>query len=179
MPPTTNKLTRLSGILSKMKVKSAKTSVFIANLRQYGNSDMFKYATTDPIHHEKLRSNDLGTWGKLYRHELRNASIGLPSNGFHEMMLLTEQGKLWHYPIDNEQGMDAEKEIPFEDHVFLDHLLDDFPENEYIRSFMSNVVAALARNPWMTVDRKHQIIKSYKEYFEEKKNVYEERGLEL
>lgn len=28
----------------------------------------------------------------------------LPYNGFEEMIKLTNEGKLWHYPIDNEQG---------------------------------------------------------------------------
>jgi len=27
-----------------------------------------------------------------------------PINGFEEMILLTNQGKLWNFPIDNEQG---------------------------------------------------------------------------
>lgn len=28
----------------------------------------------------------------------------LPYNGFEEMIKLTNEGKMWHYPIDNEQG---------------------------------------------------------------------------
>lgn len=28
----------------------------------------------------------------------------LPYNGFEEMIKLTSEGKMWHYPIDNEQG---------------------------------------------------------------------------
>lgn len=28
----------------------------------------------------------------------------IPYNGYEEMIKLTNEGKMWHYPIDNEQG---------------------------------------------------------------------------
>lgn len=96
----------------------------------------------------------------------------LSNNPFDELIKLTEDGKLWKYPIDNEAGLEAEKQVPFEDHVFLDHLLEDFPKNDYIQSYMKLVISGLARNHWMTVERKHDIVKFHKDYFEEKQEYY-------
>lgn len=44
------------------------------------------------------------TWDKLYQKELKLAVTHPPSNYFQEMILWTEQGKIWKFPIDNEQG---------------------------------------------------------------------------
>lgn len=44
------------------------------------------------------------TWKDLYSRELRLAVIHPPANYFQEMILWTKQGKLWRFPIDNEQG---------------------------------------------------------------------------
>ncbi len=35
--------------------------------------------------------------------ELRLLSTPAPRNALEEMILWTEQGKLWHFPVDNEQ----------------------------------------------------------------------------
>ena len=43
-------------------------------------------------------------WSMHYDQELKLAQENLPSNGFEELILLTNQGKLWKFPIDNEQG---------------------------------------------------------------------------
>ncbi len=47
----------------------------------------------------------LATWETLYQRELELAVTHPPSNGFQQMIMWTKQGKLWHFPIDNEQGM--------------------------------------------------------------------------
>lgn len=128
---------------------------------------MFDYATNMRHNKAELQSRHLELWNQPID------SSSLPTNGFDYLIKLTEQGKLWRYPIDNEQGLESEKEVPFEDHVFLDHLLEDFPDNEYIRAYMQFVISGLARNHWMTVERKHDIVKFHKEYFEEKRDQYE------
>lgn len=45
------------------------------------------------------------TWKNLYERELRLAVTHPPSNYFQQMILWTEQGKIWKFPIDNEQGI--------------------------------------------------------------------------
>ncbi len=39
----------------------------------------------------------------LLSRELRLLSTPAPRNALEEMILWTEQGKLWHFPVDNEQ----------------------------------------------------------------------------
>lgn len=47
---------------------------------------------------------ELKTWKKLEENELKALTTYSPANIFQEMILWTEQGKLWKFPIDNEQG---------------------------------------------------------------------------
>ena len=49
--------------------------------------------------------NDVLTlWDKEEKKKLRALSYSTISHGFEEMIKWTEEGKLWHYPINNEQG---------------------------------------------------------------------------
>lgn len=150
----------LSQIISGMKILNDLTSNDI--FKKLGYSSMFDYTTRK----EDLKSRHLTLWNQ-------ETNCNLPVTRFEELIKLTEEGKLWKFPINNEQGLEAEAEIPFEDHVFLDQQLEDFPKIKFIQSFMQSVTSGLARNPWMTVARKHEIIRFYKTYFEEKKHVYE------
>lgn len=55
---------------------------------------------------DKWESPELNkTWKNLYERELRLAVIHPPANYFQQMILWTEQKKLWRFPIDNEQGL--------------------------------------------------------------------------
>ncbi|XP_017476460.1 PREDICTED: 28S ribosomal protein S31, mitochondrial [Rhagoletis zephyria] len=107
-------------------------------------------------------------WEKLLRDEIEQSVDFPPENPFEEMIKWTAEGRLWHYPINNEQGLDAEAEVPFYDHVLLDNLLDGFPEKGPIRQFMELVIMGLSHNPYITVERKHELVKFYKDFFEER-----------
>jgi hypothetical protein len=48
----------------------------------------------------------LSTWSNLHAKELKLSVTHPPSNIFEQMILWTDQGKLWHFPINNEQGKD-------------------------------------------------------------------------
>lgn len=174
-----DKLGHLKSIVSKMKVKP-ESKLFKA-LTKYQHSDTFNYATNPRFkgREEELKNPRLEVWERLLANQLDNTRNRMPLNGFEELIALTEEGKLWKFPIDNEQGMDSEQQVPFEDHVFLDHLLDDFPKNQEIRNFMALVVSGLGKNPWMTVERKHEIIRFHKEYFESKRDIYKEAGFDI
>ena len=52
----------------------------------------------------------LPTWQKLEKRDLALAVTHPPRNVYEEMILWTEQGKLWHFPIDNEQGLCRDKD---------------------------------------------------------------------
>lgn len=177
-PPTaTTNLTQLQGILSNMKIRGGDN--IYDKVKKFGNSDLFDYATNKRFSQKDLKDQDMETWNRLLKFEIDSCGLKLPMNGFEELISLTEQGKLWRFPIDNEQGLEEEKNVPFEDHIFLDEFLQEFPDNEYIQSFMNLVVSGLAKNHWMTVERKREIIKFYKEYFDERRQAYSERGFEL
>lgn len=159
-----------------MKVR--KSTPLYDKISKYGNSDMFSYATNKKYSREELKAQHLETWNRIAKYELDNSCIQLPWNAFQELIMLTEQGKLWHFPIDNEQGL-VEKDVPFEEHVFLQDYLKEFPNNEHIQTFMGFILSGLGRNYWMTTERKKEVIKFYKDYFEEKREIYKTVGFEM
>lgn len=166
-------LSRISGLISQMPKQQQKSKLYDA-IKRYGRTKLFDYAL-----HPDAKTKELPVWSKLLRNELKVIRIAKPSNDFEEMITLTEEGKLWHYPIDNEQGIVKEKQVPFEDHIFFDDQLEKFSENEQIQSFMQYVTMGLGNNPWMTVERKREIIDWYLEYFEGKKDLYKQAGFEI
>lgn len=107
-------------------------------------------------------------WEKLAREQLELSVHCAPENGFEEMIKLTEEGKLWHFPIDNEQGLEQEAQVPFYEHVLLDHLLETFPTQGPVRQFMELIIMGLSKNPYISVERKHQTVEYYRQYFEDK-----------
>ena len=114
-------------------------------------------------------------WSMHYDQELKSAQETLPINGFDEMIMLTNEGKLWRFPIDNEQDIDqTEAQIPFHEHVFLDSYLENFPQIEPIQEFMVLALNGLSQNSFLSLNEKKEIIDWYKKYFEEKKELIRE-----
>lgn len=120
---------------------------------------------------------EMKTWTALQERELKMLTLHPPANIFQEMILWTDQGKLWKFPIDNEQGMDEEHNVHFSEHVFLErHLKDWCPKLGPIRHFMELVCIGLSKNPYMTVQEKVNHIMWYKEYFAEKEDLLQQLG---
>ena len=71
-------------------------------------------------------------------------------------------------------GWEDEAQVGFHEHVFLDHLIADFPKRGPIRHFMELVVVGLSKNPYLTVEQKKEHIQWFREYFEEKKPIIDE-----
>lgn len=44
-------------------------------------------------------------WDVYEREQLEELQAAAPRNGFEEMIVWTKQGKMWQFPIDNEQGI--------------------------------------------------------------------------
>lgn len=117
------------------------------------------------------------TWKTLYNREMKLAITHPPANYFQEMILWTEQGKVWKFPIDNEQGMDEEHNIHFSEHVFLEKHLEPWcPPKGPIRHFMELVCVGLSKNCYMTVKVKKEHINWYRDFFESKKDLLKEVG---
>ncbi|XP_045490821.1 28S ribosomal protein S31, mitochondrial [Colias croceus] len=120
----------------------------------------------------------LDVWEHLNQRELTLATSQPPSNYFEKMILWTEQGKVWKFPINNEQGMEEEENVHFSEHVFLEtHLEGWCPARGPIRHFMELVCVGLSKNAFYTVQEKRDHIMWYKEYFESKKDLLNEVGV--
>lgn len=126
---------------------------------------------------EKSTEPVLKTWNYLEERELRLAVTHPPENYFQEMILWTQQGKVWKFPIDNEQGLEEEQNIYFAEHVFMDKHLESWcPTKGPIRHFMELVCVGLSKNCYLTVEAKKDHIMWYKDYFLSKKQLLVEIG---
>jgi len=115
---------------------------------------------------EETGRPQLRMWRACAQRELRILSTPSPRNALEEMIVWTEKGKLWHFPIDNEQGLDYSDD-PFHQHVFLEHHLDPWcPKQGPVRHFMELVCVGLSKNPYMTAKKKKDTIFWFKDYFE-------------
>lgn len=120
---------------------------------------------------------ELKTWAILEQRELKALTTYPPANIFQELILWTEQEKLWKFPIDNEQGMEEEQNVHFSEHVFMErHLKEWCPKSGPVRHFMELVCVGLSKNPYLTVQEKINHIMWYKDFFKSKQNLLQELG---
>ena len=117
----------------------------------------------------------LTTWSRLEKRELKLAVTHPPSNYFEKMMQWTDQQKIWQFPIDNEQGMEDEKQVDFSEHIFLEQHLEGWcPNRGPVSHFMELVCVGLSKNPYITAQDKLDHINWYRDYFAEKKSLLDE-----
>ncbi|XP_067141095.1 small ribosomal subunit protein mS31 [Centruroides vittatus] len=152
-------------IVSHLSETMQRVNVF--NSRRLGIFDVESDALKKDIPETTL-------WNELKEHSLKLLVTHPPKNAFEEMIRWTEEGKLWKFPIDNEQGLEEEKKVGFHEHVFLEPLLEGFPKKGPIRHFMELVVVGLSKNPYVTVERKKEHIEWYRQYFKDKENILKE-----
>ncbi|KAK3907304.1 28S ribosomal protein S31, mitochondrial [Frankliniella fusca] len=108
----------------------------------------------------------LKLWEKFLQAELRRNTRFEPLNWFDQCIVWTEEGKLWKFPIDNEQGMDDEANVDFTEHIFLDHHIEHWcPKEGPIKHFMELVLVGLSKNPYITVSEKIKTLQWYENYF--------------
>lgn len=133
----------------------------------YNGPGMGIFAEGEKVVEFEAKPPLLPVWNELSKKHLNWLSNISPRNGFEEMIEWTENGKMHPYPMDNEYGMD-EKFIAFHEHVFLNRLLasdDRVPKSGPIRDFLELVVNGLSKNAYMPLQRKHEHIEWFKEYF--------------
>lgn len=120
---------------------------------------------------------ELPTWDRLYEKSLKTAVTHPPKNIYDQMIIWTEQGKLWKFPIDNEQGMEDERNVFFAEHVFLEPLIEEWcPNKGPIRHFMELVCVGLSKNPFLTVEEKKDHLNWFRQYFYEKNQLLNDVG---
>ncbi|XP_014666659.1 PREDICTED: 28S ribosomal protein S31, mitochondrial-like isoform X2 [Priapulus caudatus] len=120
---------------------------------------------------EERVSEEWDIWEEYNNRALKDAVTYSPANAFVEQIQWTECGKLWPFPIDNQIGLEEEENVGFHEHVFLDHLLADFPKRGPVRHFMELVINGLSKNPYMTVAEKREHVDWFRRYFEAKEEV--------
>jgi len=164
---------------------------------------IFSPTKTDYVPESELPK--LSMWDALEAKELKLAVTHPPRNGFEEMILWTEQGKLWKFPIDNEcgkivlpslivivkwpmagwivfilwwfAGFTEEAKSEFHEHIFLEPVMDSWcPKQGPIRHFMELVCVRTWKNHFMSVKEKHEYIEWYHQYFIDKAAVLKETG---
>lgn len=113
---------------------------------------------------EESVKSKLQTWEKLEQDTLRQCFLHPAANQFQHLINLTNAGKLWKFPIDNE--IDLNQTESFTDHVFLEEHLSWCEKKGPVRRFMDLVVSGLSKNPYITVQEKIDHIQFYKTYFE-------------
>ena len=109
----------------------------------------------------------LKTWQSCAEREIRIMSSLPPRNFLEDMARMTDRGEMWHFPIDNEQGVEQANLEPFYDHVFLEHHLEAWcPPQGALRHFMELVTVGLSKNPHISAEKKVEHINWYRDYFE-------------
>jgi len=126
---------------------------------------------------ESETTGQMKTWKKLYQRELQLSIASPPANGFQQMIQWTRQGKLWQFPINNEQGLEQEAQVGFHEHIFLEPYLNPWcPKRGPIRHFMELVCIGLSKNPYLTVSQKKEHINWFRNYFSGKRSILVETG---
>ncbi|XP_072018827.1 small ribosomal subunit protein mS31-like [Amphiura filiformis] len=113
-------------------------------------------------------------WEQEEENELNQLRKMQMRHGFDEMIDMTREGRLWKYPIDNEQGLEEEQAVGFHEHVLLDDLIEDFPKTGPVRDFMELVIIALSKNAYFTVQQKKEHIDWFRNYFQDKEEALRE-----
>nr|CAG4646203.1 EOG090X04UC [Macrothrix elegans] len=177
----------LSSLLSTMKVdiskpKTAKSKLPEQKLASLKVETLFsakpKGLFKDELFEDnKLATYQIKTWDELYKRELDLTITHPPENGFQQMIMWTKQGKLWQFPIDNEQGLDEEAKDGFHEHIFLEpHLEPWCPKRGPIRHFMELVITGLSKNPYLTVAQKKNHIFWFRDFFDSQRSILVETG---
>lgn len=66
--------------------------------------DLARIFPEDVSYYDREEPNE-SIWSKLQEHHLGTLYRRAPNNAFEEMIIWTEQNKLWKFPINNEYGM--------------------------------------------------------------------------
>uniref|UniRef100_A0A1A9WDH7 Small ribosomal subunit protein mS31 n=1 Tax=Glossina brevipalpis TaxID=37001 RepID=A0A1A9WDH7_9MUSC len=146
-----------------------KAEAFTGSVNLFGGKSMGVFTQPRNL---KASPDMLSTWFHLQQHSTKLQISHPPANYYEKMALWTEQGKLWHFPINNEQDLDDEHDVDFSDHIFLEQHLESWcPKQGPIRHFMELVCVGLSKNPYLTAKEKKAHILWYRDYFEAKKEI--------
>ena len=153
---------RLTSLLKVMKKEPSRTPDELAS------KSLKLFRSERQIGREKNKK----LWSDLEQEELNLLEQKSPKNAFEEMINWTNEGKLWKYPINNEEGLaDLGEKERFDEHVFFDDLIEQSPDKQPIREFMNDAALGLSKNPYMTAERKRSYLQFYNDYFNQNKDL--------
>ena len=75
-------------------------------------------------------------------------------------------------------GLGEEANVSFNEHIYLEHNLSDFPTKGPVRQFMELVLIGLSKNAYLSVKEKEEHINWYKNYFKENEHLWKETSIE-
>ena len=143
--------------------------------RQDVDIKLFQGPALDIFRPSKAVTKTPSLFDTIERQEFEKSVTMPPDNAFEEQIRWKKQGITWDFPVNNEHGLDHEQDVGFHEHVFLEHLLEEgFPKRGPVRHFMELVCVGLSKNPYLTVQQKHDHIDWYRGYFESKKKLLDE-----
>lgn len=162
--------------------KSVVKRKFVSSTTYNSKKLFIKSNLTHPLETDRLGKfsaleNDTKTklshmlWEKLESSELNLFFLHPPSNYFKKTIMLTQAGRLWKFPINNEQNSNSLDNASFSEHFFLNERLDWCPSKGPIRRFMDLVIGGLTNNPYLGVNDKLQHLSFYENYFGSKIKV--------
>ena len=146
----------------QLRDKDKRKKMTWSSLKTGARSHMF-----DKVREKWPRENDdvdKTIFQEMSEQEVKDLGmLATVQSGFHDLM--DNINYQWSFPVDNEICK-AEDGVGFHEHVFLEHLLDDFPKTGNVRQFMELVVTGLQQNPHLSVEDKKEHIEWFKEYFQ-------------
>lgn len=161
---------RIGRKINKARVGVSNSTYSTTNLFNSEPLNIFKESLSTSEYEDNLKM-----WQFQKHRELKLTITHPPSNYFEKLMIWSEQKKIWNFPIDNEQGLDKERDVYFANHIFLEQHLEGWcPTKGPVRHFMELVCVGLSKNPYITVEEKIGHINWFKNYFNEKKDMLQE-----
>lgn len=69
-------------------------------------------------------------------------------------------------------GLDDELQTSFTEHIFLQEYIESWcPKKGAVHNFMELICIALSKNPYLSVQQKHDHLDWYRNYFDEKRDI--------
>ncbi|KAL7673568.1 hypothetical protein ACOME3_008422 [Neoechinorhynchus agilis] len=106
-----------------------------------------------------------------------------PRSWFDHCARMTKQGRLWEFPINNEQDLDAEEEaesrVPFEEHSLIQPPEDNHPaiQNPIVQEFFELATVGLSKNHTLTAAEKQEHLRWFVKYFKDNQYLLDRKPI--
>ncbi|XP_075217613.1 mitochondrial ribosomal protein S31 [Lycorma delicatula] len=168
------RITHLNQVSHDRRAPSSKPQIIAERVNLFGAESLGIFNQVNVQKDDEIKLEILE---RCVNRELKLAVMQPPTNIYEQMILWTEKGILWHFPIDNEQGLEEEKKVYFSEHVHLEKHLEGWcPTKGPIRHFMELVCVGLSKNSWLTVNEKVDHICWFRDFFRDKAALIKEIG---